>query len=376
MVTATRAEYGLLYPVLQKLLAHDRYQLQLVVTGAHLSQDFGSTVSEIEADGVPIAERIEILESGDNAAAISATMGHAASLFGGVFERLKPDLLLVLGDRYEILPIVLSAHVARIPVAHLCGGDVTEGAIDDAIRHCITKLAHLHFVTNKDSGRRVQQLGENPANIHVVGETGLDNIKTMEFMTREQLAADLGYEWRKHNLLVTFHPVTLGESPSVAQLDCLLDALQDLGPDFGVILTFPNADAEGRAMLARIQAFAANHNNFSVHASLGRMRYLSVMHHVDAVVGNSSSGIIEAPAMHTPTVNIGNRQKGRPLAASVVQVEVDSDAIMAAIKKAVSLEPILQDNPYGDGNAAQRILAALDDVEDFSALTTKQFFDL
>jgi len=325
---------------------------------------------------VPITERIEILEPGDNAAAISATMGHATSLFGGVFERLKPDLLLVLGGRYDIHQEVPSAHVARIPVAHLCGGDVTEGAIDDAIRHCISKLAHLHFVTNKESGRRVQQLGENPANIHVVGETGLDNIRTMEFMSREQLAADLSYEWLKYNLLVTFHPVTLGDSPSITQLDCLLDALQGLGPDYGVILTFPNADTEGREMLARIQAVVANHENFCVHASLGRIRYLSVMHHVDAVVGNSSSGIIEAPAMLTPTVNIGNRQKGRPLAASVIQVDVDSGAIMAAIKNAVSLEPSQQENPYGDGNAAQCIIAALDDIEDFSSLTAKQFVDL
>ncbi len=222
----------------------------------------------------------------------------------------------------------------------------------------------------------MQQLGENPDNIHVVGETGLDNIRTMEFMSREQLAADLSYAWRKYNLLVTFHPVTLGDSPSITQLDCLLDALQELGPDYGVILTFPNADAEGREMLARIQAFAATRDNFSVHASLGRLRYLSVMHHVDAVVGNSSSGIIEAPAMHTPTVNIGNRQKGRPLAASVLQVDVDRNAITAAVKNAISLDQIQEENPYGDGNAAQRIIAALDEVEDFSLLTAKQFVDL
>jgi UDP-hydrolysing UDP-N-acetyl-D-glucosamine 2-epimerase len=376
VVTSTRADYGLLYPVLRALAQHDRYALRLVVTGTHLSEEFGQTINEIEADGFEVAERIDILEPGDTPAAISATIGRAAQRFGMLFERMRPDVLLVLGDRYEMLPVVLTAHIARIPVAHLCGGDVTEGAIDDAIRHSITKLSQLHFVTNEESCRRVRQLGEDPAHIHLAGETGVDNIRLMNFLSREQLSNELGYEWRKHNLLVTFHPVTLGDLPSIEQLECLLVALDDLGSDYGMTLTFPNADAEGRAMSKRLLKFAVDRDNVHAHASLGRIRYLSVMHHVDAVVGNSSSGLIEAPAMPTATVNIGNRQQGRPLADSVIQCDVDREEIVRAVKQAVAMDCTGTVNPYGDGHATEKIIAALDEIEDFSALTSKRFIDL
>ncbi len=375
-VTSTRADYGLLYPVLRELVQHNRYELQLVVTGTHLSEQFGHTVDEIEADGFEITERIEILEPGDTPAAISATIGRAARQFGILFERRRPDLVLVLGDRYEMLPVAMTAHIARIPVAHLCGGDVTEGAIDDAIRHSITKLSQLHFVTNEESGRRVRQLGENPDHVYVVGETGIDNVKLMKFLSREQLISELGYEWRRHNLLVTFHPVTLGDTPSIEQLECLLLALDELGSDYGIVLTFPNADPEGRAMLERLLKFAADRDNVHAYASLGRNRYLSVMHHVDAIVGNSSSGLIEAPAMRTATVNIGNRQQGRPLADSVVQCDVDRGEIVKAVKQAVAMDCSRTINPYGDGHATEKIIAALDGIEDFSAFTTKRFVDL
>ncbi len=375
-VTSTRADYGLLHPVLEALTRHERYELRLVVTGAHLSHQFGYTVREIEADGIEIAERVKILEPGDTPAAISATIGRAAVEFGVLLERLRPDLLLVLGDRYEILPVALAAHIARIPAAHLCGGDLTQGAVDDAIRHSITKLSHLHFVTNEDSGRRVRQLGEDPERVHVVGETGIDNVRRMEFLSREQLSEDLGYEWLKHNLLVTFHPVTLGDMPSVEQQEHLLFALGRLGSDYGILITFPNADPEGRAMLERLQQFARGRDNVSVHASLGRERYLSAMRHVDAVVGNSSSGLIEAPAMKTATVNIGNRQHGRPLATSVLQCEVDPEEIVNAVEQAVVMDCSGATSPYGDGHATERIIAVLDEIEDFSKLTNKRFVDL
>jgi UDP-N-acetylglucosamine 2-epimerase (non-hydrolysing)/GDP/UDP-N,N'-diacetylbacillosamine 2-epimerase (hydrolysing) len=376
VVTSTRADYGLLYPVLRALVQHNRYRLQLVVTGTHLSEQFGHTVDEIKADGFEITEQIEILEPGDTPAAISATIGRAAGQFGSLFERMRPDLVLVLGDRYEMLPVALTAHIARIPVAHLCGGDVTKGAIDDAIRHSISKLSQLHFVTNEESGRRVRQLGEDPDHIYVVGETGIDNIRLMKFLSREQLGSELGYEWRKHNLLVTFHPVTLGDTPSIEQLEHLLLALDELGSDYGIILTFPNADPEGRAMLERLHKFAADRDNVHAYASLGRKRYLSAMHHVDAVVGNSSSGLIEGPAMPTATVNIGNRQEGRPLADSVVQCDVDRGEIVKAVKRAVAMDCSRTMNPYGDGHATEKIIAVLDGIEDFSALTTKRFIDL
>jgi UDP-hydrolysing UDP-N-acetyl-D-glucosamine 2-epimerase len=375
-LTSTRADYGLLHPLLRALVQHPRYQLRLVVTGSHLSHQFGYTVKEIEADGLPIAERVAILQPGDTPAATSATVGRAAERFGLLFERMRPDLLLVLGDRYEILPVAFAAHIARIPIAHLCGGDVTEAAIDDAIRHSITKLSQLHFVTNEQSGRRVQQLGEDPNRVHIVGETGLDNIRAMQFPSRAQLAEELGYEWRKHNLLVTFHPITLEETSSLEQLDCVLSALDALGADYGVIITFPNADVEGRAMLERIQSFAEGREHVQAYASLGRNLYLGVMRHVDAVVGNSSSGLIEAPALHIPTVNIGNRQRGRPLASSVVQCDVDRDAIVRAVKQALAVDCSSTTSPYGDGHATERIIAVLDGIGDFSTLTSKRFVDL
>jgi len=375
-VTSTRAEYGLLYPVLRALVQHGRYELRLIVTGTHLSEEFGHTVDEIEADGFEITERVETLEPGDTPAAISATIGRVARQFGILFERMQPDLLLVLGDRYEMLPVVLTAHINRIPVAHLCGGDVTQGAIDDAIRHSITKFSQLHFVTNEESGRRVRQLGENPDHVYVVGETGIDNIRLMKFLSREQFSGELGYEWRKHNLLVTFHPVTLGDRLSIDHLECLLLALDELGSDYGIILTFPNADAEGRAILERLQEFAAERDKVHAYPSLGRRRYLSAMHHVDAVVGNSSSGLIEAPAMPTATVNIGVRQQGRPLADSVVQCDVDRGEIVKAVKRAVAMDCTGTTNPYGDGHATEKIIAVLDGIEDFSALTIKRFVDL
>ena len=372
-VTSTRADYGLLYPVLRELERHERYELRLV---AHLSEQYGRTVDEIVADGFKVAEKVEILGLADTPAAISAAIGRAADGFGRVLERMAPDLVLVLGDRYEILPVVLAAHVARIPVAHLCGGDVTEGALDDAIRHSISKLSHLHFVTNEWSGRRVRQLGEDANHVHVVGETGIDNIRTMKLLSRVELSEALGYEWQEHNLLVTFHPVTLGNEPSLEQLECLLLALSELGADYGVILTSPNADEGGRAMWRRLQSFAQTNSHVRLYASLGRHRYLSAMHHVDAVVGNSSSGLIEAPAMRTASVNIGNRQQGRPLARSVVQCEVDRAAIVEAVKRAVVLDRSTTESPYGDGHATERILSVLDEVDDFSRLIQKRFVDL
>jgi len=375
VVTATRAEYGLLYPLLRLLEAAERYELQLVVTGTHLAEQYGHTIDEIHADGLPVTEQVDILAPGDDPAAVARTMANATGEFGEVFQRLQPDLLLVLGDRYEILAVVMAAHVARIPVAHLCGGDVTEGAIDDSIRHSISKFAHLHFVSNSESGRRVRQLGEEGARVHVVGETGVDNILNMEYTGRDQLADELNYSWRAYNLLVTFHPVTLGDRPSVEQLDDVLAGLAQLGDEFGIMMTFPNADAEGQAMLRRVQDFAIGRENVSVHASLGRQRYLSMLHHVDAVVGNSSSGVIEAPAMRTPTVNIGDRQKGRPQAESVVQADTAPDAIAAAVREAVNLDCSQVECPYGDGHAAGRIMTVLDSIDDYAALVHKRFVD-
>lgn len=375
-VTSTRADYGLLYPLLRALVEHPRYQLRLVVTGSHLSHEFGYTVQEIEADGLPIAERVDILASGDTPAATSETVGRAAVRFGFLFERMRPDLLVVLGDRYELLPVAFAAHIARIPIAHLCGGDVTGAAIDDAVRHSITKLSQLHFVTNEQSGRRVRQLGEDPNRVHIVGETGIDNIRAMRFPSRAQLAEELCYEWRKRNLLVTFHPVTLEKTPSLEQLDRVLSALDELGADYGMIITFPNADPEGRAMLKRVQSFAEPREHVQAYASLGRNLYLGVMRQVDAVVGNSSSGLIEAPALRIPTVNIGNRQRGRLLANSVVQCDVDRDAIVRAVKQALAVDCSCTTSPYGDGHATERIIAVLDCIGDFSTLMSKRFVDL
>lgn len=375
-VTGSRADYGLLLPVLRGIENHPDLTLRLAVTGAHLSERHGNTARQIEQDGFRIDAKVDIPLDDDSPAAVTRSLGQAVIGFASALEQLQPDLLLVLGDRYEILGAVQAALIARVPVAHIAGGDVTEGAFDDAIRHGITKMAHLHFVTNEAARRRVIQLGENPANVHLTGSPGIDQLLATPLLNRATLEDSLAFRLRTRNLLITFHPETLAVDKPVDQLQQLLHALANLAPDIGLIITGANADPAGDAINLRWADFAAKHENAAVFSSLGQQRYYSLMRLADAVVGNSSSGLYEAPSFGTPTVNIGDRQKGRPRAASVIDCPAETAAIRQALETALTRGKRIVENPYGDGKAAERIVGVLANTEPTGALLRKFFHDL
>jgi UDP-N-acetylglucosamine 2-epimerase (non-hydrolysing)/GDP/UDP-N,N'-diacetylbacillosamine 2-epimerase (hydrolysing) len=284
--------------------------------------------------------------------------------------------MLVLGDRFETLAAATAALVARIPIAHIGGGDVTEGAMDDSIRHAITKMAHLHFVTNEPAARRVRQLGEEPSRVHNVGSPGIDYLRKVKLLDRSELEASLGFKLRLRNVLVTFHPPTVDPGEAPRQIEELLAALSELGPQFGILVTYPNADNESRVLIKAIERFVSEHPNARAFASLGQQRYLSAMAAVDVLVGNSSSALYEAPTLRKPAVNIGDRQKGRLKAASVLDCEPQRDAIRRTIQAALALDCSRVVNPYGDGRSAERIAAILDEIHDPKALLRKRFVDI
>ncbi|MDW7643583.1 MAG: UDP-N-acetylglucosamine 2-epimerase [Desulfuromonadales bacterium] len=375
VVTGTRADYGLLFWLLKELHFDDRCELQVIATGMHLSPEFGLTYRQIEDDGFRIDAKVEMLLSSDSPIGIAKSMGLGVIGFADAYQSLVPDLLVVLGDRFEILAAVQAALPRRIPVAHIAGGDTTEGAMDEAIRHSITKMSHLHFVTNDSAARRVRQLGENPQFIFNVGSPGIDQIKRLELLRKPELEAALGFSFRERNLLITFHPATLEEKAPSEQFTQLLMALSTFGDDYGFIFTRPNADTDGRVLNAMIDEFVVLHDNSTVHTSLGQLRYLSVLALVDVVVGNSSSGLYEAPSLHTATVNIGDRQKGRLQASSVINCEPHCEAIRAAIEHAVVLDCSMAVNPYGDGDSSPRIAKVLCEIGLEAELIKKSFFD-
>lgn len=376
VVTATRAEYGLLNPLLKTLEREPNFQLQLVASGAHLSPEFGLTYREIEQDDFVIDRKVEMLLSSDTPVGIAKSIGLGVIGFAEAFDQLRPDLLVLLGDRYEILAAALAALVAKIPIAHMGGGDTTEGAFDEAIRHSITKMAHLHFVTNEESAQRVRQLGENPACIHNVGSLGIDRILSLPCLSREELERSLGFSFRSHNLLVTFHPVTLDSEPSGKQFRKLLTALDALGGEFSLIFTLPNADPQSRELIRLMKEFAKGHPNATVFSSLGQTRYFSLIRQMDAVVGNSSSGLYEVPSFHRPTVNIGDRQKGRLSASSVINCVPQKEEILKAIRKALEMDCSAAVNPYGTGNSAEKIAEVLKLVPDYRVLLRKKFYPI
>lgn len=373
VVTGSRAEYGLLYWVLRDLLDAPAVELQLLVTGMHLSPEFGSTVREIERDGFTVTRRVEMLLSSDTPTGTAKSIGLGVIGMADALEQLRPDVVLVLGDRFEILAAAQAALVHGIPLAHIAGGDTTEGAYDEAIRHAITKMAHVHLVTNELAARRVRQLGEDPARIHVVGSPGLDHLRRTELLGRPELEAALGARLGRRNLLVTFHPVTL-ENDSTRQLNELFAAIDALPADFKAWVSKPNADSGGRAIAAAIDVWAARSaERAHVFTSLGQLRYLSLMRQADAVVGNSSSGLYEAPSLGVPTVDIGDRQRGRLAAASVVRCEPRREAIRDAIERALALDCRDVVNPYGDGCTAPRIVDVLRGLPPAAQLIKKRF---
>jgi UDP-hydrolysing UDP-N-acetyl-D-glucosamine 2-epimerase len=374
VLTGTRAEYGLLYTLMKDIEKDQDLQLQVIVTGMHLSPEFGLTYKEIEEDGFAIDSKVEMLLSSDTPIGITKSIGLGIISFADVFSQLQPDLLVLLGDRYEILAAAQAALIAKIPIAHIAGGDTTEGAFDESIRHSITKMSHLHFVTNEQSLQRVRQLGENPNHIYNVGSPGIDRIIRLQRMSRCQLEKSLQFTLLKRNLLITFHPVTLDCQASAQQFNELLEVLHNLGPEIGLIFTKPNADPEGREIIRLLDDFISQHPNAIAFTSLGQLRYLSLITQVDAVVGNSSSGIYEVPSFQKPTVNIGDRQKGRLLASSVIDCAPQKDEIETAISEAFIKDCSTTVNPYGDGDSSIKILHIIKSISDFKALLKKHFY--
>ena len=374
VVTGSRAEYGLLYWVLKDLQASDGVELQLLVTGMHLAREFGHTVDQIEQDGFSISRRVDMLLSSDTRGGIAKSIGLGVIGLSDAFEQLQPDVVVLLGDRFEILAAAQACLVHNIPVAHIAGGDTTEGAFDESIRHAITKMAHLHLVTNQLAARRVRQLGEDPRRIHVVGSPGLDHLKRSSLLDRQALEAALGAPLGERNLLVTFHPVTLATSNGIEQFTELLAALDYLDPGTTLWFTRPNADTGGRAIASALAAWAAQRpGHVHVYASLGQLRYLSLMAFVDAVVGNSSSGLYDAPSFGVATVDIGGRQRGRLAAASVLHCAPERRAIAEAIKRGIALDCSAVVNPYGDGHSAERIVTLLRAMPPAAELLNKPF---
>lgn len=373
VVTTTRADYSHLFPLLKRLEADAGFELQVVATGTHLSAEFGSTGKAIEADGFRIAAKPRILVKGDTPAALARSLGLGVGAFAGVLARLAPDLLIVTGDRYEMLAPALAALPARIPSAHISGGDLTEGAYDDSIRHSLTKLSHLHFATNSDSQTRLHQLGEDPRRVFNVGSLCIDSIRLTPKTARKRLEAELAFKFRERNVVVTYHPETSSLRDASGDAARVLAALAKLGPDVGILITKPGLDVGSYGIMKAIDAFCAGNPAARAFSSLGQRRYYGVLAVADAVVGNSSSGIMEAPSFGVPTVNIGDRQKGRVRAASVIDCPPETGRIFSAIQDAFALDCSRVVNPYGNGRAAEKIMAVLKGIRDFRSLTAKRF---
>jgi GDP/UDP-N,N'-diacetylbacillosamine 2-epimerase (hydrolysing) len=377
VITGTRAEYGLLRWVMQGVKDDPELALQIIATGMHLSPEFGLTYREIENDGFQIDRKVEILTSSDSSVGIAKSIGLGLIGFADALNELQPDLIVVLGDRFEIFSAVSAALVARIPVAHMHGGEATEGLIDEAIRHSITKMSQIHFVAADEYRQRVIQLGEQPERVFLVGGLGIDNMKRLKLLGRLELEASLGCRLAKKNLLITFHPVTLEDSTAESQMAELLSALDEL-KGTQLIFTLPNADTDGRILINMLEQFAASHTNAHVYASLGQLRYLSCISHVDGVVGNSSSGLLEAPSFKKGTINIGDRQQGRLQARSVINCEPTRQSIAKAIKKLYSsdfqfsLKQVR--NPYGEAGASESIISTLKAIS-LEGIVKKRFYD-
>lgn len=379
IVTGSRAEWGLLSGLARKIVDDPELELQIVATNMHLSPEFGLTYREIEQQGFRINRKVEMLLSSDTANATAKSVGLATIGFADAYEELKPDLLLVLGDRYEILAAVTAALFYKIPVAHLHGGEITEGAYDDAIRHAITKMSHLHFTSTEEYRRRVIQLGEQPERVFNVGAIGIDNIRHVKLLDRETLEKQLNFSFGEKSVLVTYHPETLEDMPVEEQCRNLLDALATL-EEMRIIFTLPNSDTGGRIIIEMIDDFVRQHKDrATVYTSLGQLRYLSALQYVTAIAGNSSSGILEVPSFGKPVLNIGNRQKGRIAAASVVHCGTALSEIKEGLEKVFSEDFIRLakkvSNPYEKAETATGIIEIVKNFP-LSGLIQKNFYTL
>lgn len=379
VLTATRAEYGLLSPIIHALKACGSFEVRVVVTGAHLSPEFGLTYKEIEKEGIEIDRKIEILLSSDTPSAISKSMGMALIGFADYFAERRPDALVVLGDRYETLAVCCAAMNARIPIIHLYGGETTEGAVDEVIRHAITKLSYLHLTSTEEYRKRVIQLGESPDRVFTVGAIGIENAMKKKLLSKRELADSLGLALERPYAVITFHPVTLENNSAKQQCRELLKAL-DIHPEMDYIITKANADADGRIINKMLDDYSLMHDNVSVYESLGAVRYLSAVKYSCMAIGNSSSGLVEVPSFKIPTVNIGDRQKGRLKAASVIDCDPKAEEISQSIERAKTIEfrEICETvtNPYGDGDTSEKVVNAIETMMSSEIDLKKKFYDL
>ena len=378
VITGTRAEFGLLRPLIALISKDEELQLQLIATGMHLSPEFGYTLDEIIAAGFLVDKKVECLLSSDTAVGVSKTIALAISGFADAFEALQPDLVLVLGDRTEILGAVIAAGMANIPIAHLHGGETTEGAYDEAIRHSITKFSHLHFTSTEAYRKRVIQLGEQPEMVFNVGAIGLDAVKKLKLLNKEEFENSIGFKLKKRNVLITYHPVTLEKEAPIQTFENILQALDELS-ETGLIFTHANSDKNGRVINKMITEYVEIHRDKAVaFKSLGQLRYLSALQFVDFVIGNSSSGILEVPAFHIPTINIGDRQKGRIICESVINstnsLEDIKKSITFALDKQFRETIQQQEMLYGNGTAAEKILKV---IKEYPIIPLKKsFYDI
>lgn len=384
VLTAARAEYGLLKNLILRLQEESGFQVNVVVTGMHLDKAFGETYREIEEDGIAIAAKLPVLSNNGGAVGMSETMAQAMISFGHFFDENKQDLLIVLGDRYETMAVCIAAMNAQIPIAHIHGGEVTEGAIDDAIRHSITKMSYLHFTSTELYRRRVIQLGEHPDRVFCVGALGVENILSQKLFAKSELEESIQFELGEKYCLVTFHPVTLEEGSGIRQVEELLQAMDEM-TEYHYLITKANADAGGREINKCLEEFAAvRKEKVYLTESLGMVRYLSAMKYCSMVLGNSSSGILEAPAMRVPTVNIGDRQRGRIHADSIINCEPCCSSIKEAMRRAE--EPEFRERvrkqvqPFGDGDTSRRIAGRIKEYlfkeDGKGADLKKNFYDI
>ena len=376
VITATRAEYGLLKPLVKQLMRTPGVETQLVATGAHLVESLGNTWQEIEKDNIGIYKKIPIQSQGDESYHATLTMANALVQFGKYFQEEKPDLLVVLGDRTEILAFCAAAVNEHIPIAHIHGGELTQGAVDDSIRHAVTKMSYLHFTSTEEYRKRVIQMGEEPGGVYHVGALGVENILNEELLSRELLEGAAGFPASQDYAVVTFHPVTLEPDTAISQVKELFAAMQ-AKPELFYLITKANADAGGRAINEFMERMSANCPNMKLVASLGVKRYLSAVKYARFVLGNSSSGIIEAPSLGVPTVNIGDRQKGRIMAGSVLCCEPEQKQILAAMEQAMHMAGGRWENPYGDGCTSKKIVNVLKGwLEEGRIDLKKKFYDI
>ena len=374
VVTGTRAEYGLFYPVMKKIQNSEKLELQVVATTMHLSQEFGNTYKQIEQDGFLVDAKVENLLASDSKSAVAKSTGLATMLLSDTFTKLQPDVVLLLGDRFETHAAATTAMLMNIPIAHIHGGEITEGAVDEQIRHSITKMSYLHFASTTEYGNRIIQMGEPPSRVFISGAPGIDNIKDIKLLEKTKLESELDWKFGEKSALFTFHPVTLINSDGHGEINQILYMIEQTG--LNVLFTYANADNNGRMINQKIEEYCQkNPAKYKVVKSLGQLRYLSAMNYVDLLIGNTSSGIIEAASFNKPVVNIGERQKGRLQSGNVIDCSIEtlSQAIEQALSNEFQANCKVLKNVYGDGNASEIIVDVLE-IAEISVI--KKFVDM